>query len=324
MSKKKQFVFNDEKVKNSYGFIIPTHGIALERFKKNPIMLDSHHNSTRSVLGKWENLVADKGLLMGEPLFDSEDENVSLIEGKVERGFITSCSMGITFHRDDLKFIHGQLVLEKCELYEVSIVAVPSNANSIRLYSAETGDLLSESEVQEMCLSAIPTTSKEAVPQTKKPENVNMKITLTSLAAIALGFAANELEHEDSVISERIQKLSAEKQASELQLSSLRSEKEAATLEGIKNKVKLAIKANPALAPKEQDFVNLGIANEALLDSTLAALPAKASLAAQVTGGAASTEVKTVEDFMKLDLEAQLAFKAENPQTYQSLFTKNQ
>lgn len=320
----KPFVFNDETAKNSYGFSIPTSGISLKRFKKNPIMLDSHYNSTRSVLGRWDNITTDKGLLLGEPVFDSADESVTVIEGKVERGFITSCSMGITFNREDLKVVAGMLILEKCELYEVSIVAVPSNANSIRLYAEGCDVPLTDTEVQSLCLSVLPVDYEHVQPTHQNPENNDMKIKLTMLAALALGFKADELEHEDTVINERIQNLSAQKQAAELQLSTIKADQEAAKLVGIQNKVKLAIKANPALAVKEQDFVNLGIANEALLDSTLAALPAKASFAAQVTGCGASSEVKTVEDFMKLTHEAQLEFKTTSPDQYKLLFTPKQ
>ena len=53
-------------------------------------------------------------------------------------------------------------------------------------------------------------------------------------------------------------------------------------------------------------------------------MPVKTSLAAQVTSGEGSAEVKTVEDFMKLGHEAQLAFKAESPEAYQTLFTVKQ
>lgn len=321
---KKPFVFNDEKEENSYGFSIPTKGISLKRFKKNPIMLDSHWNSTRSVLGKWENITVKGGLLLGEPVFDSEDENVTVIEGKVERGFITSCSMGIRFKRDDLKIINGKLFLTKCELYEVSIVAVPSNANSIRLYVDDSDKPLTDDEVQQLCLSVLPVDAEEITPTTKNTENQNMKITLTSVAAIALGFQATQLEHEASAVSEAIVKLEAEKKAAELKLSGLQQAQEAAKLQAITDKVDLAIKANPSLAAKKEDFVNLGIANESLLDTTLAAMPKTKSLAAQVTGGEGGAEMKTVEDFMKLSLDAQLAFKAENPEAYKKLFNVNQ
>ena len=61
------------------------------------------------------------------------------------------------------------------------------------------------------------------------------------------------------------------------------------------------------------------------LTDTLEAFPAKASLAAQVnkTGTEAAAEVKTADDFRKLSLEAQLQFKATQPEAYKSLFTQN-
>lgn len=324
MAKKKDktFVFNDEKVTNSYGFIIPTAGISLGRFKKNPVMLDSHWKSNSSVLGKWENIKQEKGLLTGEPLFDSEDKNVSVIEGKVNRGFIKSCSMGISFHRENLKYVAGQLILEKCELYEVSIVAVPSNANSIRLYAADTGELLKEEEVQGLCLSITEVDVTEITPENKNNLNNDMKITLTSVAAIALGFAATELEHDSAELSAKIVQLEAKKKAAELKLSTMQSAKEAEELEGIKAEVQLAFKAGKITAEKVPEFENLGIANRQLLTSTLAAIPAKASLAAQIESNGETSEVKSVEDFQKLGLEAQLAFKAEQPQAYKNLFTK--
>lgn len=319
---KKPFIFNDEQTTNSYGFSIPTSGISLKRFKKNPVMLDSHNNSTQGVLGKWINVKADKGLLSGEPLFDSEDSNVTVIEGKVERGFISSCSMGIVFNREDLKLIAGKLILEKCELYEVSIVAVPSNANSIRLYMDGSKTPLSDQEAQTLCLSVLPVDFEE-IPNTPTKPEINMKITLTVLAALALGFKADELEHEGATLSAKIVELEAQRNAATLKLSAMTTAQEEAKIEAIKTKVALAIKANPSLAAKEQDFINLGIANESLLDSTLEAFPVKASLAAQIVNTGGASEVKTAEDFQKLSLEAQLKFKAETPAAYQALFTKN-
>lgn len=322
---KTRFVFNDETQKNSYGFMIPTKGIDLKRFKKNPIMLDSHVNSTRAVIGMWEDIKADKSVLSGLPVFDSDDESAAVIEGKVDRGFIKSCSMGVRFSRDDMKFVGGNLILEKCELYEVSIVAVPSNANAIRLYVDDSDKPLSESEIQNLCLSAMPVNGEEIIPDNKNPKNTNMKITLTSAAALALGFAATQLEHDVEEINSRVVKLEAEKKAAELKYNALKQAEETKALEAVKAKVQLAHKAGKIAADKIEEFVNLGIANESLLDSTLEAIPAKKSLSAQIKGGeTGNAEVKTVEDFMKLSLEEQLAFKADEPETYKKLFTQNQ
>jgi len=314
--KQKRFVFNDEKVKNSYGFSIPTNGISLKRFKKNPVMLDSHWNSTHSVLGNWGDVKAEKGLLTGLPVFDSEDEDATYIEGKVARGFIKSCSMGIKFHRDDLKYIGGKLILEKCELYEVSIVAVPSNANSIYLYMDDSETPLTDEEAQQLCLSITPVIDPEIIPNQNKD---TMKIKLESAASAALGLTVGA-EHDSAELSAKIVQLESEKKAAELKYSTLKSTQDQAELTAIRTKVETAQKAGKFSAEKIEDFVNLGIANPALLDSTLDALPAKKSLGAQITGGEGDAEVKSADDFQKLSLEAQLKFKAEQPEEYKKLF----
>lgn len=322
MPKPKPFVFNDESVANSYGFIIPTSGISLKRFKQNPIMLDSHWNSTKSVLGKWEDVKVENGQLTGVPVFDSEDEDVTKIQGKVERGFIKSCSMGVTFRREDLKMVAGKLVLEKCELYEVSIVAVPSNANSIRLYAPDSDTPLKDEEVKNLCLSI------EGVDpniETQNENNDKMKITLTKAAALALGFAATQVEHDVEDVNAAIGKLSAEKQAAELKLEILENDQKEAAKKAIENKVELAIKAGKIPADKKEKFVSLGLADEALLDDTLGSIPAKKSLAAQIeNNGEDAGEVKSMDDFQKLSLEAQLAFKNDQPEAYNKLVTKKQ
>ncbi|MFC0186005.1 HK97 family phage prohead protease [Pseudarcicella hirudinis] len=112
-------------------------------------MLADHWNSLDSVIGKWDNISVEGVILSGEPLFDSEDAYAKTIEGKVERGFVIGCSMGISFSRDDMEQQpDGSWLLLRCELFEVSICAVPSNANSLRLYDASTKKLLTGDEVK--------------------------------------------------------------------------------------------------------------------------------------------------------------------------------
>lgn len=322
MAKKvKRFVFNDGS-KNSHGFIIPTGGINLTRFNKNSVMLDLHYQSNRSVIGKWVNIQSDKGILTGEPIFDMEDEEAALIAGKVERDFISTCSMGVRFNRDDLKYIEGVLVLEKCELYEVSIVPVPSNENAVRLYADGSDELLTDEEVQKMCLSAIPVTAEEIVPT--NINNDNMKIKLKSAAFLALGFAAGTTEVDAAELEAKINNLSAQKQAAEIKLSEKEAAEETAKLAAIDAEVEAAVKAGQITADKKEKFVNLGIANAELLTETLSAIPVKRSLGAMVTptGEDAADEVKTPEDFSKLSFDAQLQFKKTQPEEYKKLFTK--
>lgn len=314
----KRFTFNDPDQQNSHGFLIPTEGISLTRFEKNPVMLDQHWNSTHSVIGRWNDVKVENGLLTALPEFDTEDEYAKKIAGKVDRDYIKGCSMGITFKRDDLKYVAGKLILEKCELYEVSIVAVPSNANSIHLYHEDGQTLMSETDVQKLCLSVIPTDFEEITPETK-----SMKIKLISAAMLALGLSASQTEIESDELNQKIIDLDAKKTAAELKLSERVRADESAKLSAITTKVKEGIVAGKLSAEKEADYIKLGVMNESLLDTAIGTAPEKASLAAQVknTGGKEAPEVKTADDFQKLSLDEQLTFKNDNFEQYTKIFS---
>ncbi|MDH1881178.1 HK97 family phage prohead protease [Empedobacter sp. GD03797] len=151
---KKSYVFNDESKKNSYGFKIKTDGIDLSaRFNTNPICLNNHQNDTKNVLGKWIDVEQLQGLLVGKPEFDTEDLDGKEVVRKVNKGTIVSVSMGIFFEPEDMVYIDGELWLLKCELFEVSFVAVPSNANSVTLYNKKDGKQYTDSQVKQLTLS---------------------------------------------------------------------------------------------------------------------------------------------------------------------------
>lgn len=172
MNKNKPFVLNDSNEKNSYGFYVLTAGISLKRFNANPVCLNDHRNSTKDVLGKWIDLSVEGELLKALPEFDTEDADGKEVVRKVLKGTIKGCSIGITFKKEDLQLQNGKLILLKCELFEVSIVAVPSNANAIALYSQE-GELIPEDTIQQLCLS---------LQKPKPPKNkYTMKLITTHL-----------------------------------------------------------------------------------------------------------------------------------------------
>lgn len=322
----KPFVFNDQTIANSYGFRILTAGISLKRFKKNPVMLDDHYNSTRAVLGNWENVKVEKDLLIGEPNFDTEIESVAQVAGQVERGFIKSCSMGLTFNREDLKLVGTELILSKCELYEVSIVAVPSNANSVRLY-ADNGELLKDDEVKQLCLSLsseiIPELSQEEIDLKINPEFMK-KIVLSLAVLSALGFDKTATEQEVDEVEKRVLSLSEKLNTATAKVLAMETEKENAQAKEITDTVALAIADGRILATKKEDFEALGKANLSLMKSTLEGLPKKIELSNQVVPpGGDSGIAKTKEEFQKLSDTAKMEFKTSNPEAYQKLFAKS-
>jgi hypothetical protein len=128
--KKQTFLVSDESV-NNYGFTVLTSGIDTTQFERNPIMLHMHKRPT--IIGKWENLVKKDGKLYADAIFDIEDPIASEIAGKVERGFLKSASLGITFAPEN----KVDNVVMKSKLHEISIVDIGANDNALRLYKDE-------------------------------------------------------------------------------------------------------------------------------------------------------------------------------------------
>lgn len=321
----KAFIFNDENQENSYGFSILTEGIDLTRFMKNPVMLSDHWNSNWNVIGKWNDVKKEGAILTGLPEFDTEDKDAAIIGGKVERGFIKACSMGIVFDRENLSVIGGKVFLTKCELVEVSVVPVPSNANSVMLFYQD-GKAMDEKEVQELSLSVI--------PSIKNPElNLkidNMKKIILSVAALmALGFKdqptegldATEVESKILSLSTELDKVKGEKAALELAAQKAKEKAEAEAKIRIEQKVALAIACGQFKADQKDEMVNLGLTSETALDTVIGSIPSKQNFSGKVTNPENPTgDVKTMDDFQKLSLDAQLAFKNDNPDQYKKLF----
>lgn len=128
MSKKQTFLVSDES-DNSYGFKVLTEGIDTTQFEKNPIMLYMHERPT--IIGRWENLRKEGNKLYADAIFDTESEKGKEVARQVEQGFLRGASIRITYQKEDLK--NG--VLEKCKLYEISIVDLGSNPNALKLYN---------------------------------------------------------------------------------------------------------------------------------------------------------------------------------------------
>ncbi len=322
-NRKDAFVLNDGNQKNSYGFFVKTAGISLARFKANPIMLDSHINSNHHVLGNWQNIEVDKkaDLLLADPNFDSEDPKSEEVAGKVKRGFIKGASIGISFQREDLRLVGEELVLVKCELVEASIVAIPSNANALKLYCDDKE--LSEEEINNLCLSiASPDDTED--PENNSNQDTKMKqiIVLGMGARTVLGFTDMEQELTQTDIDKAVLALGKQNQALLQERDGLKvkvegfekAEKEAkATLAA--TLVDNAIKEGKITADKREAFLSMATDNYDNAKAVLEAIPGKNSYRKDLSHGGDMT----MEDFQKLDTDAQLKFKQENPEAYKRL-----
>lgn len=308
-----RFVANDQEQKNSYGFYVLTSGISLARFENNPVMLDGHYISNHAVIGRWLNIEKEGNLLTMLPEFDTEDKEANKIAGKVERGYIKGCSMGIIWHPDDLEWIGNKLVLTKCELYEVSIVAVPSNKNAIHLYNSEL-QLLKDDEVQTM-LSLIPAEFEN------KTDTSNMKKIVLSLAVMqALSIDETSPEGIDATIVEaKVLGLSNQLTAANTQLQAFK-DKEAQEAQAQKlTLIDDAEKAGKIKKDQRETFLAL---DYSVAKTILDGIPGSTSLAAQINnvGASQSATDMTAEKFQTLSLNEQLTFKTNHADAYQKLF----
>lgn len=140
MPKKHTFILCDGNRVNSYGFRTDLAGLDLERFKSNPVMLYAHDPS--DVIGRWENIRVEDNQLKADAVFDTDDEQGKRIAGKVERGFLKGCSMGI--HVKELHEVDNVHVATRSELMEASVCPIPSDAGAVRLYDENRKELTFE------------------------------------------------------------------------------------------------------------------------------------------------------------------------------------
>lgn len=316
------FTLNDETKKNAYGFSVRTKGIGLSRFKANPVMMLDHGHNIDALIGRWINTKKDGGNLTAEPEFDAEDEVAKKVSGKVERGFLKGVSMGLQFNIDDMKQQpDGSFVLEKCELVEASICAVPANPGALKLYNP-SGEQY-ESEQIQLYLS---NTTKPKFNFNKSKTMKKVILSIAALTALDLQKANSEDGVDLSLVNEGIADLAKQLETAKAELNTANDslKKAQGELQIIKDQqvadlVDLAVAEGKIKAADKQNWIDLAKSNLELAKNTLATLPTKAKLGAVV--GNSSTEVKTREDFQKLTLTEQLAFKEEKPEEYKALFS---
>ncbi|MEN5306934.1 HK97 family phage prohead protease [Chryseobacterium cucumeris] len=234
MSKAPLFVVSDEAVLNSYGFCVLTSGINTEeRFKDNPICLNNHNNDTRHVLGSWIDIEVKDGKLYMRPVFDTKDPDGVEVVRKVLSGTIKASSIGIMFDPVDMVLMNDRLTLTKCILFEVSIVAVPSNANAIALFNM-AGQQLSEQEIKSLCLSIQPekhfnnNTMKLLTAHLQLAENATEEAILSAIKAVELKLT--ESQNTNATLKTEIETLKSA--AKEKNTAELTAELDAAVKDG--------------------------------------------------------------------------------------------
>jgi len=120
-----KYKLSTEKV-NEYGFKVLTSGIEIPEDTNIPVLFN--HNPDK-VLGKWDNFTIENDVLLAEPVLDTDDEEVSKISNKINKGIIDGISIGFKPIEYDL-LEDGTVLVTKAVLKEASITALPANTDA--------------------------------------------------------------------------------------------------------------------------------------------------------------------------------------------------
>ncbi|MGE0931672.1 HK97 family phage prohead protease [Peijinzhouia sedimentorum] len=329
----KTFVLNDESKTNIYGFRVKNEGIDLTRFNENPVMLAMHRDwDIAAIVGRWINLRVEGTKLLADAEFDMDDEAAAKVAGKVERGFLKACSMGFLWMEENfVKALDGIFELVKTELLEASLVVIPGNANSVRLYASP--DVPLTTEQVKLAIGPIQKVEGAQAPaskqsQTKLQKSDMEKFKLSALALTALLSVGLTSQEDPDAINGAIQQLGAdlkkaqeELKAAKLSLQQMKDAQLSQLQAAANDEVDALILAGRLDGSQKESMVKLAISQPDLYKSIVGNLPKPKGLSGSVIGspegGAAP---KSLDDFQKLPLSQQLAFKTENPDAYKALF----
>lgn len=124
---------------------------SLDNFKKNPVMLLNHGMDPQlgsTPIGKVTELEPrEDGLFVRGQISKLDDPHINRIRGLVEEGILRAFSVG--FNPIDMqKDADGVNVIKSAELFEISLVGVPMNQDSIFSVSTKMLSLYSDDQIK--------------------------------------------------------------------------------------------------------------------------------------------------------------------------------
>lgn len=310
----KRIVISDESV-NGRGFRVLTSGIRLERYEKAPVLLWMHLRG--EVIGRMESLRVENGVLSGEPKFDGATDLSLRLQEQYEFGSVCASSMGIDV--EEVADGFDVPVVTRCSLYEVSLVDVPENENSVTLryqgapmevsgllrlaHSASAEPLLTERENANDNIN-------------KKPEEMKL-----SEMAVLLGLDAGASEEQVRERAGELMKNDVELAKKVQELDALKAELAQAELAHVERLVDAAVREMRITADKKQRYVELGKqVGSAALEQLLGDLRPVGKISETLAhdgGGVSAGEWKKLSDVPEGEL---LTLRKNDPKRYAALY----
>lgn len=298
-------VINDESIVNDRGYNVLNAGLDRTRYDINPVLLYDHNTS--QLIGRCEGMRVEGSKLIGSFVFDTASQLAAEKLRQIKDGFLRGVSAGFCILH--MLFDEEHDTVDKWELYEVSVVTLPSNKGAVKLYAQDGRALTPQEEAQhiEQLRSVYTTNTNTNMPNTQQ-NPTQERVTLSAEAMTALGVSqaasSDELSHAVLAMSKE---LTALKTTLETQRVARRDEL-----------INQALAAGKITAQQKQVYSDLYDANPQLCCDTLAALPGRRNIADQLH----TTATATVEgDWDTLDKQGKLAtLKAQDPDKFRALF----
>jgi HK97 family phage prohead protease len=299
----KKFILSDSSKTNTRGFKIDLSGLDLARFNANPVMLYLHEHE--KLIGRWENIALEDGKLTAVPVFDTDDALGKEISGKVERGFLRGCSIGIIIRR--IEETGNDVTVTESELLEASIVPVPADAGAVVLYDDDRQIItLNQAKLNIQFI-------KQTKTKTKTMEKEKFELPQSTLVSLGITGDLTPKSVETAVAEK-------DRRIDELQAKVKKQESDAveAYLSG-------AVKAGKIKEAEKPAFLKLASADLDSVKAVIDARPEQASISlADMTK---KTTIAAVRDdwnyirWMKDDPDGLKKLKAENPNEFERLKT---
>lgn len=292
------FIVSDESI-NSYDFIVKTDGIDLSAFIRNPVMLFDHDSS--KLIGTWKNIRRENNQLLADPDFDIDDPDAVKLAKKVEKGILKGASVGLIaleFDRQDVgdKSI---IILSKSILKEISLTALPSNQNALRLYDAD-GVLLSAEDIK---LSL------------NRKFNLNIEIMKQPLIT-TLGLQADV---SDNQIIDAVKNMQKELQQLRAKVEDYENKEKARLSAEIKSMIDHAVQQGKIKEEQRVEFQNMAekdFESAKKFIEKLSITKPNQLINTQSMGNISEREKWTFNDWRKKDPKGLLELKANEPEKY--------
>lgn len=260
------------------GFVVRTAGIKLDRFKKNPVMLDMH--DTGKLLGKWDDIkLEDDASITAAPNFNMKNDNAKTRSQEVEDGYLSGASLGLiplAFAKGsqypELNLDDDDLVLADSEMTECSLCPIPTNSNALALYD-KGGKRITEEQLQEIKLSM------GIDSNTKKTTDKMDKLDITQVC-IVIGLAATSTPLE---VIAALQKMKNEHTNLTQEIGALKLSADTQKNSNIENMVQLAIDAKKITVSQKDTYMKLAKADFDSTKKVLDDIPAVVNLAVAST-----------------------------------------